>query len=188
MRKTNLIAIAIVASVLLSAVALSQTAPINNIVSSISQVTATISVEEKDICTTSFYDEVQDVYGSCTYYQNYSFCSNSTGPNTGCSGQQNTWNFECKTGTSATTKNKTECRPNNDFIITIEQGAADLKKQIDYSDWWPCVYSQENIAGNSCLVITCVSLYDGAHNGQFTDCRGGKSCQRFEICDSSIKT
>ena len=37
-------------------------------------------------------------------------------------------------------------------------------------------------------MVRWVSLYDGAHKGQFTDCNGGKSCQKFEICDGSIKT
>ena len=81
-------------------------------------------------------------------------------------------------------KDKTECKPNDEFIISIDRGAATLKKQIDFSDWGPCVYEEQN----SCLVVTCVSRYDGAHRGQFTDCKGGKSCQRFEICDNSIKT
>ena len=63
-----------------------------------------------------------------------------------------------------------------------------MKKQIDFSDWGPCIYSQENIGGNSCLIVTCQSIYDGANDGQFHGCKGGTSCQRFEICDDSIKT
>ena len=184
--KISIVIIAIVA--LLSITALSQLSPLANILTKNTQVTPTISLEEKDTCTTTFYDETQDIYGNCVYYHNYTFCSNVSGPNTGCSLQQRTWDFQCKTGTSTATKNKTECKPNEDFIITINQGTATLKKQIDYSDWGPCIYSQENLNGNSCLVVTCVSLYDGAHKGQFTDCRGGKSCQRFELCDGSIKT
>jgi len=158
------------------------------VASQISQVTSTISVEEVKTCTTNFYNEVQDVYGNYNYYHNYSLCLNTSGPNTDCSLQQDQINFQCKTGEATVTKNTTECKPNDEFIISIDQGAAVLKKQIDFSDWGPCVYAQEAINGNSCLVVTCVSLYDGAHKGQFTDCNGGKSCQRFEICDDSVKT
>lgn len=184
MKKINLFVLAFVIAVLLSIVAFSQLSPIANIVSKVNQITPIISLEEKETCTTSFYDEVQDVYRDCIYYNNYTSCSNTTGPNTGCSLQQDKRNFECKTGEITVAKNRTECKPNDEFIISIDKGDAVLKKQIDYSDWGPCVYSKEN----NCLIVTCVSLYDGAHKGQFTDCKGGKSCQRFEICDDSIKT
>src|SRR3989338_10380911 len=189
MKRFNL-AIAIAAmTILLSITALSQGQnPLINTIFKNYTITPAISIQEKDICTTTFYDETIDVYGSCIYYQNYTHCTNSSGSNTGCSLQQNQISYQCKTGTSIITKNSTECRPNNDFVITIDNGVSTLKKQIDYSNWGPCIYSQENIQGNSCAVPICVSLYDGAHQGKFTDCSGGKSCQRFEICDNSIKT
>lgn len=188
MKKINLFAAMSIIAVLLSIGALSQLSPISSIISKATQITPTISLEKRDTCTTKFYNEVQDVYGNCIYYHNYTNCLNTTGPNTACSLQQDQKNFQCKTGEVTTTKNKTECKPNDEFIISIDQGAAVLKKQIDFSDWGPCVYSQETINSNSCLVVTCVSLYDGAHQGKFVDCNGGKSCQRFEICDNSIKT
>jgi len=188
MKKINLFIAIFVIAALLSIGVLSQLSPLSNIISRTTYVTPTISLEERDTCTTNFYDELQPVYGTCVHYYNYTSCLNSSGPNTACSLKQNIKNFQCKTREVSVTKNTTECKPNDEFVISINQGAATLKKQLDYSDWGSCIYSQENIAGNSCLVVTCVSLYDGAHNGQFTDCRGGKSCQRFEICDNSIKT
>lgn len=184
MKKINIFTVMFVIAILLSIVALSQLSPITNIVSKINQVTPTISLEEKETCITSFYDEVQEIYGDCIYYNNYTSCLNTSGPNTACSIQQNTWNFRCKTAENIVTNNITECKPNKEFIISIDQGTAVLKKQIDFSDWGPCVYNVEN----SCLIVTCVSNDDGAFKGQFTDCKGGKSCQRFEICDNSIKT
>ena len=188
MKKINIFVLVMAIAVLFSITALSQLSPITNIITKNTQITPTINLEEKDTCTTKFYDEVQDVYGNCVYYYNYTTCLNTTGPNTGCSLQQESKNYQCKTGETIVTKNTTECKPNDEFIISIDQGAAVLKKQIDYSDWGPCVYGQETISGNSCLVVTCVSNDDGAFKGQFTDCKGGKSCQRFEICDKSIKT
>src|SRR3989344_5112476 len=124
MEKINLFAVIFVVAVLLSITALSQISPITSIVSKTTQITPTISLEEKDTCTTTFYDETQDIYGNCVYYHNYTSCLNTTGPNTACSAQQNTWNIQCKTGEITLTKNTTECRPNDDFVISIDQGAA----------------------------------------------------------------
>lgn len=184
MKKIKVFLLIIVIAVLLSITALSQLNPIINIKSKISQITPTINLEETETCKTTFYDEVQNIYDNCIYYNNFTTCLNTSGPNTACSLQQNTWTFQCKTGEVTFLRNTTECKPNKEFIISIDQGTAVLKKQIDYSEWGPCIYNAEN----SCLIVTCVSNDDGAFKGQFTDCRGGKSCQRFEICDNSIKT
>ena len=184
MKKINLFMAIFVIAILLSIGVLSQLSPISNIISKTTQVTPTISLEERDTCATTFYDEVQDVIGDCVYYNNYTSCLNTSGPNTACSSNQNTWTFQCKTGEIAIPKNKTECKPNDEFIISIDQGAAVLKKQIDFSDWGPCVYETQN----SCLIVTCQSIYDGANDGKFHGCKGGTSCQRFEVCDDSIKT
>lgn len=190
MKKINVFVIMFVIAILLSIAAFSQInpitklPPITDILSKFDQVTPTISLEEKDICIKEFYDEIQDVYGNCVYYVNVTHCLNSSGPNTGCSIKQNEINYQCKTGEISVTKNRTECKPNDEFLISIDQGAVVLKKQIDFSDWGPCIYEEEN----SCLIVTCQSMYDGANDGQFHGCKGGTSCQRFEICDNSIKT
>ncbi len=181
MKKINLFLLMFVMAILLSITALSQ---ITSITGKTSQITNTISLEEKETCTTTFYDETQYIYGICANYYNITSCLNSSGPNTGCSSQPAAVNFTCKTGEVTVKKNNTECTPNNNFIISIDKGTAVLKKKIDFSTWGPCIYNEEN----NCLVVTCVSKHDGAHKGQFTDCKGGKSCQRFEICDNSIKT
>lgn len=188
MKKINLFVAIFVIAVLLSIGVLSQLSPMSNVISKTTQITPSISLEEKETCTTSFYDETQDIIGNCIFYYNYTSCSNVSGPNTGCSLQQKTFDFQCKTGENVIKRNNTECRPNKDFIITINQGTATLKKQIDYSDWGPCIYAQENINGNSCLIVTCQSIYDGANDGKFHGCKGGTSCQKFEICENSIRT
>jgi hypothetical protein len=185
--KTNLFLAIFVTAILLSITALSLS-PVVDIINKKSQITPSIGLEENDICVTEFYEEIRDVYENCNYYHNYTHCLNTTGPDTDCSLQQNIRNFRCKTGENIIAKNKTTCRPDDKFLISIDNGIAVAKKQIDFSDWGPCIYGQENINGNSCLIVTCVSLYDGAHQGQFVDCKGGKSCQRFEICDDSVKT
>jgi hypothetical protein len=178
-----LVLVTAIISLLAIAVA-SQLAPIAKSIVKTSQITPNIALEEKDICTTEFYDETQDVYGNCVYYNNYTSCLNTSGLNTDCSPQQSTSSFKCKTGENIVTKNKTECRPDDKFVISVDDGAAVLKKQIDFSDWGPCVFSEEN----NCLIVTCQSIYDGANDGKFHSCKSGTSCQRFEICDGSTKT
>lgn len=184
MKKINLFIAILVIATLLSMGVLSQLIPISSVTTKTTQVTPTISLGEKDTCTTTFYDEVQDVIGNCIYYDNHTTCLNTTGPNTDCSFEQTQKNFICEIGKTTVTKNSTECVPNDEFLISIDQGAVVLKKQIDFSDWGPCVYE----AQNGCLIVTCQSIYDGANDGKFHGCKGGTSCQRFEICDSSIKT
>jgi hypothetical protein len=180
----KIILVVSVIAILLSIAAVSQLGPLADIISTKYQITSTISLEGKETCTTEFYDEVEDVNENCVYYYNYTDCQNISGINTDCSSKQDVRNYQCKTGEKTVEKNRTECKPNDEFIILIDGGKAVAKKQIDFSDFGPCIYKEEN----NCLIVTCVSLYDGAHQGKFTDCSGGKSCQRFEICDDSIKT
>ena len=153
------------------------------VASQISQVTDKISVEEVKTCNTVFYDEVQNIYGKCIYYYNYTSCLNTSGKNTDCSINQKAFNFTCKTGEVIVNKNKTDCQPPSKFIVFVTKGTATEKKEIDFSSWGPCIYSTEN----SCLIVTCQSIYDGANDGQFHGCKGGTSCQKFQICDDKIK-
>ncbi|MBI2101434.1 hypothetical protein HYT53_02385 [Candidatus Woesearchaeota archaeon] len=183
MKKINLFVLMFVIVVLLMATALSQISPITSVVSKTSQATPTISIEQQETCTTSFYDEIQPLYGDCTYYNNYTLCLNTSGSNTACSPQQSTWNFQCKTGEITFARNLTECKPHDKFIVSINKGAVVEKKEIDFSQWGACIQNTEN----NCLIVTCVSNEDGAFKGQFTDCKGGKSCQKFEICDNKVR-
>ena len=149
MKKANMVVLIVGMAILLSIGVLSQS-PIFSTITKATQVTSNIWVQEKDTCTTEFYDEVQDTYGDCVYYHNYTSCLNITGPNTGCSLEQSTRNFQCKIGEVTITKNRTECRPNDEFVISIDQGAAVLKKQLDFSEWGPCIYEEQN----NCLIVT----------------------------------
>lgn len=154
------------------------------VTSQISQVTNTISVEDVKTCTTSSYDERQNVYGNCLYYYNYTSCLNLSGPNTDCSANQNIYNFSCKTGEIITNKNTTQCGPPTKFIVSIDHGNSIDKKELDFSAWGVCVKTTEN----NCLAITCGTLKGGsARNGIFNGCDGGKSCQKFLFCQDSIK-
>lgn len=152
--------------------------------SQISQSTNTLSIEELKTCSTIFYDDVQPIYGTCTNYYNYTNCMNNSGPNTDCSSKQIQQNFTCKTGQLTFTRNTTECKPLNKFIISTNNGVSAEKKEIDFSSWGVCVNSTEN----GCLAITCGTLQGGsAHNGIFNGCDGGKSCQKFLFCQDGVK-
>ncbi|MBI2541636.1 hypothetical protein HYV80_02930 [Candidatus Woesearchaeota archaeon] len=179
MNKINVIALALVMVVLLSITALSQLSPIIDTKSKTTQVTPTISLEEKDTCITTFYNEVQNVYSNCIHYLNSTGCLNTTGPNTDCSVTQSQINYSCKTGEITAAKNTTECSSNK-FIVSIGK----VKKEVDFSSWGVCVNSTEN----NCLAITCGTLKGGsARNGIFNGCDGGKSCQKFLFCEDSTR-
>ena len=174
MKKFSLVSILVSVLTIISLAALSQ----------ISQLTPNISLEEKSTCNIVYINNTQFIYGTCNYYYNYTYCSNVSGPNTGCSLQQQINNLSCKNGEQIINVNETICKPNNEFIITINQNNAILKKQIDFSDWGACIYNEEN----NCLIVTCQSIYDGANDGKFHGCKSGTSCQKFEICENSVRT
>ena len=184
MKKINLFVLVLVIAVVLSLTALSQLNPITNTASKIYPITSTISLEEKDICTTSFFNDVQDVYSNCVYYYNYTSCLNSSGPNTACSLEQNQYNFKCKTGETTAISNKTECRPSNKFTVSIGHGAFIETKEVDFSRWGVCIKENEN----ECVAVICGSQQGGsAVNGVFNGCDGGKSCQKFLFCQDGVK-
>ena len=154
------------------------------VASQISQVTNAVSVEEVKACTTSFYDEIQNIYGNCVYYQNYTSCLNTSGSNTDCSLMQDSRTLNCKTGELIIKKNSTECQPPTKFIVSINKGSVTEKKEVDFSSWGVCVNTTEN----NCLAITCGTLKGGsARNGVFNGCDGGKSCQKFLFCGDGTK-
>ena len=157
--------------------------PTTQSASKFTQINDRISVEEAQICTITLYNQIQNVYSPCIYYDNRTLCLNTTGPNTDCSFGQDLLNMTCYMGQITVAKNRTECKSNNDFIISINKGNTIIKKQIDSSAWGPCIYSNEN----DCLIVTCQSKYDGANDGHFHGCSGGTTCQKFRICNGEIK-
>src|SRR3989338_8483311 len=179
MKKIALVFIGMALAVLLSLGVLSQLSPLTYSETSVEQATDEISVEERQDCTMEFYTEIADVIDTCNYYHNYSVCTNASGTGTGCIAQQRIQPFSCKTGQTASLRNQTSCTSQQKIYIEVEGDESTLAKELDYSFFGPCVREVEN----ECLVITCVSYYDGAHNGQFTDCLGGKSCQKTVICE-----
>lgn len=143
------------------------------------QMTPKISLEEKETCQLVNYDEVKDVIGECSETRNVNHCLNTSGPNTDCSLHQETLNWTCKTGTQTVQKQKNSCSPHNKYEIVVDN----VKKELDFSSFGPCAYEVEN----NCLVVTCVSEHDGAHNGQFVGCKSGMSCQKMKICENSVE-
>lgn len=140
------------------------------------QINEKISLDEKETCKNVTYEEVESVFGECS--ENYNHCLNTSGPNTGCSLASKNWT--CKTGTQNVQKQKKECISQNKYEIDVKG----VKKELDHVDFGPCAHEEQ--AG--CLIVTCVSEEDGAHNGEFVGCHSGMSCQKFEICENSIKS
>lgn len=132
MKNISLIVVVLVITVLLSITVFSQLTPLVDRIKDINQVTSNINLEQESVCTTTFYDEVQDVYGDCIEYRSYNHCLNTSGPNTDCSFIKNEpLTYNCITAQKTVQRNKTECIPDNKFIISIDKGIAVLKKQID---------------------------------------------------------
>ncbi len=153
------------------------------VLSQINQST-TISFNDNKACNTIFYDEKEDVYGNCIYYNNYTTCLNTSGPNTACSINQNQYNFSCKIGQNIIHSNRTECTTPKKFTINISNAVNTKKYDIDFSGWGVCVQSDEN----NCIAVTCGSQHGGsAVNGVFNGCDGGKSCQKFLFCPDGVK-
>ncbi|MBI3035445.1 hypothetical protein HYY71_03910 [Candidatus Woesearchaeota archaeon] len=153
------------------------------VLSQINQPT-TLSFNDNRICNVIAHNEVQDIYGNCVYYNNYTSCLNISGPNTFCSLNQNQRNFSCKTGEFIFIRNTTECTYPKKFTVDINNGIATKKYDIDFSGFGVCVNSTEN----DCLAITCGSLHGGsARNGIFNGCDGGKSCQKFLFCEEGVR-
>ena len=172
--------------------------------SQISQVTNAISAEEIKDCTTTYYNVTEDVYGyvtrerniygNCLYYNNYTSCLNTSGPNTNCLPQQTIYNITCIAGKESyqnyevignqiILRNETDCRTKS-YIVSVIKGSVTEKKEVDFSSWGVCVNSTEN----GCLAITCGNLHGGsARNGIFNGCDGGKSCQQFLFCQDYTK-
>lgn len=183
-KKVSLFVLALAIAAVLSLTALSQLNPITNTATVKNQITPTISIDEDEICTTSFFNNIQDVYSNCVYYANYTSCLNTSGPNTACSFNQSQWDFKCKTGETSIISNKTECRPSNKFTVSIKHGAFIESKELDFSSWGVCIAENEN----SCAAVICGSQHGGsAVNGAFNGCDGGKSCQKFLFCKDGIK-
>ena len=153
--------------------------------SQISQVTDAITIEEKQDCTTTFYNKTENVYGYVTKTRNtYGTCFNPANQSYHLciNGTEFYQSYE-PVDTIVVLKNTTECQKSNSYLISISKDNVVAKKELDFSSFGPCIYATEN----NCLVVTCVSKYDGAHKGQFTDCTGGKSCQKFEICNDKAR-
>lgn len=148
----------------------------------ISQLQLAFTVDEQQTCKVEFYDDQDVTWEDCSTYEDVQHCTNSSGPNTGCSTVQRLHEKNCRV-TNTVTRNRTLCTPDHVFEIEIDDGVAIARKQLDSSDFGPCGYEE----AGGCLEMTCVSYDDGAHNGEFVGCRSGMSCQKFEICDGSVK-
>ena len=177
MKKLVLFAIAIAAFSVFAFAAISE------VKSNLFQAGSAISLENPEDCTIEFYDVTEPVYGTCQRYNDYELCLNTSGPNTQCSMKHDIINYSCETGQKTITKNNTNCEERKKYTINIDKGASTEKKELDFSEWGACKYEE----GNGCLIVTCSPHGDGTYKGKFTNCKSGKSCQRFEICDGSIK-
>ncbi|MBI4453992.1 hypothetical protein HY636_05090 [Candidatus Woesearchaeota archaeon] len=145
----------------------------------------TVSAEEKQDCTVTFYNQTQNIYGYVTRTRDtYGTCYNSANESyySCVNGTESYQNYEV-VDTQAVLKNNTKCQTSS-YVITITKGLSTEKKEVDFSSWGTCVKSTEN----DCIAITCGTLKGGsARNGIFNGCDNGKSCQKFLFCPDSTQ-
>lgn len=144
-----------------------------------------ISFDEKQDCTISYHNSTENIYGNVSRIRDtYTTCYNA--PNQSyyqcVNGTENYQSYEV-IGSQTVLKNNTNCGATKSYTISVQRKNDVKKYELDFPSWGACVQNVES----DCLVVTCVSLNDGAHKGQFVDCKGGKSCQKFRICENDIK-
>lgn len=145
-----------------------------------------VSAEEKQYCTVTFYNETNNVYGNVTRTRDtYGICFNPANQsNYPCvNGTEQYQNYEV-VDTQIILRNITNCQITS-YMVSINKSSVIEKKEVDFSSWGVCVKSTEN----DCIAITCGTLKGGsARNGIFNDCDRGKSCQKFLFCPDGVQT
>ena len=154
--------------------------------SKITKATEKISVEEPQDCTITYYNQTENVYGNVTRTRTkYNKCFDSINQSyyDCANGTEDYLSYEI-VGSQISLKNNTNCASKNSYIISIDKGGVNSKKEIDFSNWGVCVQNTEN----DCLAVTCGTLKGGsARNGIFNGCDGGKTCQKFLFCEDGTK-
>lgn len=152
----------------------------------ITNVTNKITLEEKQDCITTYYNETIPIYGNVTKTRDtYGTCFNPA----------NQSYYRCANGTEeyqsyevvnqlTQEKSKDNCESKNSFIVSVNRNNEVIKKEIDFSKYGVCVQEKED----NCVAILCGTLEGGsARNGIFNGCDGGKYCQKFLFCEDKIK-
>lgn len=147
-------------------------------VSKITKVTEDISLEEIKDCETVYWNETENVYGTCTSYYNTTVCTDPP-LNTSCYIEEKSYDYRCKTGEKTIQKSREECM-DKEMQVTIDKLTKAEKYKLEYGEWGKCSYSTEG----ETLVITCDSKYDGNNDGI---CKSGESCIQFRITKDSIQ-
>ncbi len=156
------------------------------VASQIGQTPKAVSLEERQDCTMTYYNETSNVYGNVSRARNTkTTCFDSVNQSyyTCINGTETYRSYEL-IGTNTTLKQKTDCKSLNSYVISVDTHGGIRKKEIDFSDWGVCIHSVED----NCLAITCGTMKGGsARNGIFNGCDGGKSCQKFLFCEDETK-
>lgn len=142
------------------------------------QVTDDISLEDIKDCKTVYWDETQDIYGTCTHKYTEIVCDDPP-LNTSCHEEERIYEYSCKTGTKKVQKSKEVCR-DKEIQLTIDELTKTETYKLEYGEWGKCSYETEG----QTLIITCDSKYDGDNNGI---CKPGESCIQFRVTKDGIQ-
>lgn len=124
-------------------------------------------VEEIKDCATIQFQEMENVYGTCT--QNVLQCNGAD--NSSCATVEE--QYQCKTGEQQVTKSYQQCKT---VGLRINNGQKIV--ELDTKE-----YACSTQESGTQIIVTCDSVYDGNGDGQ---CKSGESCQRIVINGTSI--
>jgi hypothetical protein len=143
----------------------------------VKQITADITSEKIQDCKTVYWDETSPTYGTCTYNYNTTVCSDPP-KNTSCTITPESYDYQCKTGTSTVQKSKQVCA-DKELQFSVDKQTSIDNYKIDYGAWGKCSTSKVN----NQLEIICDSKLDGNNDGK---CHSGESCIKFVVTKNSI--
>lgn len=142
------------------------------------ELTDDISLDKREDCITTFWNEEENVYGTCNAYYNHTVCEDEP-YNTSCYTEELSSDYKCITGTKTVQKSKETCA-DRDMRLTVDTLAGTKEYVLEYGEWGRCSYAKED----EDVIITCDSKRDGNNDGK---CTPGESCIQFRVTKQGVQ-
>lgn len=149
-----------------------------SIVKQSARVADDITLDEIKDCETVFWNETENIYGTCTHEYSIRKCDDEP-INNSCHIVQESKNYECITGYNTSAKSKEICKDKEMRLLAGELSGG-KKYRLTYGDWGKCGY----LPGTDSVIITCDSKNDGNEDGI---CQPGESCVSFIVSKNRIE-
>lgn len=149
------------------------------IVFAVIHVSDGIDLEVIQDCRMVYWNETEDILGTCHYDVNETICSDPP-MNTSCETFWHRYNYSCIVDRRTIERSREEC-VDREFQLYVNRSGIIRQFELKYGDWGKCSY----LPGNYTLLIVCDSRYDGNADGT---CQSGESCMLFGITRDNIRT